>query len=93
MRDAARRLDHDYTVWGRVVVGLDVLRAIVVGEPPAHPDRMLSVHVMEDMPEAERPHVRVIDAQSAEFRASIDEVRKREGADFTLCDVPVATQS
>jgi peptidylprolyl isomerase len=40
MRDAARRLDHDYTVWGRVVWGLDVVRAVAVGEPPAHPDRM-----------------------------------------------------
>ena len=89
MRDAARRLDHDYTVWGRVVSGLDVVRAITVGEPPAHPDRMASVRVMEDMPAADRPHLAVIDTHSAAFYDSIDAVRKREAADFTLCDVPV----
>ena len=91
MRDTARRLDHDYTVWGRVVSGLDVVRAVAVGEPPAHPDRMLSVRVMEDMPEADRPHLAVIDTQSPAFHASIDALRKREGADFSLCDVPLAT--
>jgi peptidylprolyl isomerase len=91
MRDAARRLDHDYTVWGRVVSGLDVVRAIAVGEPPARPDRMVSVRVMEDLPPSDRPHFSVIDTQSAAFHDSIASLRKREGADFTLCDVPVAT--
>ena len=91
MRDAARRLDHDYTVWGRVVSGLDVVRAIAVGEPPAQPDRMMSVRVLEDIPAAERPHLSVIDTQSPDFRESIEAVRRREGADFTLCDVPVVT--
>ena len=90
MRDAARRLDHDYTVWGRVVSGLDVVRAIAVGEPPSQPDRMMSVRVMQDMPAGDRPHLSVIDTQSAAFHDSIEAVRKREGADFTLCDVPVA---
>ena len=91
MRDAARRLDHDYTVWGRVVAGLDVVRAIAVGEPPVHPDRMLSVRVMEDMPPADRPHMAVIDTHSRAFHDGIDALRRSEGADFTPCDVPVAT--
>ncbi len=92
MRDAARRLDHDYTVWGRVVAGLDVVRAIAVGEPPPLPDRMVSVRVMADMPASEQPRLAVIDTRSAAFADSIAALRRREGADFSPCDVPVATQ-
>ena len=50
MRAPARRLDHDYAVWGRVVQGLDVVRAIKVGEPPVDPDRMIRVRVAADLP-------------------------------------------
>ena len=92
MRNTARRLDHDYTVWGRVVSGLDVVRAINVGEPPAHPDSMRSVRLMADMAPADRPHMAVIDTRSAAFHDSITGLRQREGADFTPCDVPIATQ-
>jgi peptidylprolyl isomerase len=92
MRDAARRLDHDYTVWGRVVAGEDVVRAIAVGEPPAHPDKMLRVRLMADMPAEERPRLDVIDTRGEAFRRTVQDVRHREGADFTLCDVPIATR-
>jgi peptidylprolyl isomerase len=93
MREPARRLDHDYAVWGRVVQGLDVVRAINVGEPPAQPDKMFRVRVMEDMPPAERPKLEVIDTQSAEFQATIAQLRQQRGADFTVCDVPIATRT
>jgi peptidylprolyl isomerase len=93
MRDPARRLDHDYTVWGRVVAGLDVVRAVAVGVPPARPDRMLRVRVMQDMPDAERPKIEVIDTTSAEFRRTIDAARTKLGADFSVCDIPVATRA
>jgi peptidylprolyl isomerase len=93
MREPARRLDHDYAVWGRVVQGLDAVRAMNVGEPPAQPDKMLRVRVMEDMPPAERPKLEVIDTQSAEFQATIAQLRQQRGADFTVCDVPIATRT
>ena len=92
MRDAARRLDHDYTVWGRVVDGLAVVRAINVGEPPAHPDRMLKVRVMADLPPAEQPKRAVIDTASAAFAQILGAARRLRGADFTVCDVPVAVR-
>jgi peptidylprolyl isomerase len=92
MRDSARRLDHEYSVWGRVVQGLDVVRAIAVGEPPAHPDKMLHVRVMADMKPAEQPDFDVIDTQSVQFKAAIDAARARLGADFSVCDVPVETK-
>lgn len=87
MRDSARRLDRDYTVWGRVVVGLDVVRAITPGEPPPNPDLMTKVRVAADMPEADRPKVEVMDERGAAFRAIVEAARTAKGADFTVCDV------
>jgi peptidylprolyl isomerase len=91
MRAPARRLDHDYAVWGRVVAGLDVVRAVAVGVPPAHPDRMVQVRLMADLPAAEQPHMAVVDAAGASFSATIAAARAKAGADFSACDVPVAT--
>jgi peptidylprolyl isomerase len=92
MRDPARRLDKDYTVAGRVVSGLEVVRSLTVGEPPVHPDTMRKVYVMADLPDAERPKLKVLNTQGPEFRALVDQVRARRGADFSLCDVEVPTR-
>lgn len=89
MREASRRLDRGYTVWGRVVVGLDVVRAIAVGEPPAAPDRMLEVRVASDLPPAERPAVVVMDERGPAFAVLVARLRAERGADFSVCDVEV----
>ena len=90
MRAPARRLDHDYAVWGRVVQGLDVVRAIAVGEPPAEPDRMLSVRLAADLPAAERPRLQVTDTNGPAFRAKLAALEARLGARFSVCDAPIA---
>lgn len=41
-------LNGQYTVYGRVVSGMEHVDAIVRGEPPASPDRMISVKVAAD---------------------------------------------
>ena len=89
MRDAARRLDHDYTVWGRVVAGLNVVRAVAGGEPPAAPDRMLEVAVMADLPPAERPRLEVMDTAGPRFQAILARARAAKGADFSVCEVEI----
>ena len=38
-------LNGQYTVWGRVTEGMEHVDAITRGEPPAAPDRMISVRV------------------------------------------------
>jgi len=92
MRDASRRLDHDYAVWGRVVSGLDVVRAIAVGEPPEHPDKMIRVRVMADLAAADRPNIEILAPSSPLFRAELDRLKTREGANFSLCDMPISTR-
>jgi len=87
MRDAARRLDRAYTVWGVAVVGLDVIRSLAVGEPPTAPDRMIRVRVAADLPETERPRIEVLSPGGGAFGGLVAQARGKGGADFTVCDV------
>ena len=41
-------LNGQYTVYGRVIDGMEHVDAIAKGEPPANPDRMISVKVAAD---------------------------------------------
>ena len=41
-------LDRQYTVWGRVVDGMENVDKLARGEPPAKPDKMISVRVAAD---------------------------------------------
>ena len=42
-------LNRQYTVYGRVIEGMEHVDAIMRGEPPAQPDRMVSVKVAADI--------------------------------------------
>ncbi len=42
-------LNGQYTVYGRVIEGMDHVDQIARGEPPMTPDRMISVKVMSDI--------------------------------------------
>lgn len=93
MRAPARRLDHEYTVVGRVLTGLEAIRSVAVGEPPKVPDLMLKVRVAADLPEAERPRLDVMDARGSAFEARLAALKREKGAAFTVCDVEVPTRS
>jgi cyclophilin family peptidyl-prolyl cis-trans isomerase len=46
--DDARFLDRQYTVWGKVVEGMENVDKIKRGEPVRDPDKMLTVRVAAD---------------------------------------------
>jgi peptidylprolyl isomerase len=46
--DDATFLDNKYTVWGRVIDGMENVDKINRGEPPANPDKMTKVRVASD---------------------------------------------
>jgi peptidylprolyl isomerase len=92
MRQPYPSLEKRYTVWGRVIEGLPVVRAIKVGEPVVDPDRMIRVRVLADVPAAERPVVRVMDTRGPAFRALVERTRAAKGADFSPCDIEVPAQ-
>jgi len=91
MRQAYPSLDKRYTVWGRVVSGLDVVRALKASPTPdgivQDPDRMTHVRVASDLPEAERPAVAVLNTASGTFQTLAQRARQARGADFSICDI------
>ncbi|WP_337188543.1 peptidylprolyl isomerase [Phenylobacterium sp.] len=92
MRAPARRLDHEYTVVGRVVDGLPAILAVAAGEPPKVPDLMLKVRVMADLPPAERPAIEVADARGPAFKAQVEALKRAKGAAFSICDVEIPSR-
>ena len=46
--DRASHLDGEYTVWGEVVEGMDVVDKIAKGEPPAKPDKIVTLRGAAD---------------------------------------------
>lgn len=90
MLDAYRSLDRDYTVFGRIVSGMDVLLSLQHGEPPAHPDVMQTVRIMADIPEASRPAIKV--PSDMAMSKMIAQKREEKGADFSVCDVRIPSK-
>jgi len=96
MRQPYPSLDKRYTIWGRVISGLDVVRALKFSPNPdgivSDPDRMTRVRVASDLPEADRPTARVLDTTSPQFRALAEAARQARGADFSVCDIDLPVQ-
>jgi peptidylprolyl isomerase len=94
MRGPRDALDQNYTPFGRVIVGEDVVRQIKTGEPAPQPqDRMDRVVMLADLPDGARPTVKVIDTRSAYFAALVNNARVKAGDSFSLCDVDVEGQA
>jgi peptidylprolyl isomerase len=47
--DDATFLDRQYTVWGKVIEGMDNVDKLAKGEPPRAPDKMVSMRVAADV--------------------------------------------
>ena len=93
MRQPYPSLDKRYTAFGRVISGLDAVRAIKTGEPvPAPQDQMQKVRLLSDIPENARPKVRVIDPKGPWFAAETKRLRALKGADFSVCDIDLPVE-
>ncbi|WP_296820567.1 peptidylprolyl isomerase [Brevundimonas sp.] len=97
MRQAYPALDKRYTVWGRVVTGLDVVRSLQYGTDPSgavpEPDVMTQVRVASDIADGDRPRVRVLAPESEAFAALVARVRGERGADFSICDIDLPAET
>lgn len=90
MTGAKEDLNGRYTPFGRVVAGMEVVRALKAGSEAqngavADPDVMTRARTAAAMPEGERPGVRV--ATGAALLAEVERVRAERGAAFTVCDI------
>ena len=72
MRGRADHLDRQYTAWGRILDGLDVVLAIETGEPPTNPDTLERAAMAADLPEGERPRVWVQRTDGPSFAAALE---------------------
>tara|TARA_R110000787_G_scaffold14348_6_gene44284 strand:+ start:8348 stop:9298 length:951 start_codon:yes stop_codon:yes gene_type:complete len=89
MRDTSQHLDKQYTAWGRVVQGEDVVLAIKAGKESlngevALPDILMSAKVAADLPKGERPNVWVERTDGPIFMAANADVDE----DMNVCDLP-----
>lgn len=48
-------LNNQYTVWGQVVEGMDVVDKITRGEPPRNPDKIVKMQVLADVKSENAP--------------------------------------
>lgn len=93
MRHDYPTLNGRYTAFGRVISGLDVVRAIKPGEPVEEPmDTMTRVRVLADIPTAERPTIQVQNTASPAYQAYAAGVRGEKGSNFSICDLEIAAQ-
>ncbi|ESQ75118.1 hypothetical protein ABAC402_10645 [Asticcacaulis sp. AC402] len=88
MTGAYPGIDREFTPVGRVVVGQDILAGLPQGEPPAAPDVIRTVRILADVRDGGR--LEVEDTAAAAFAAKVAATRTARGADFSVCDVPVA---
>ncbi|MEY4254820.1 MAG: hypothetical protein RLZZ141_47 [Pseudomonadota bacterium] len=92
MRQAFPSLDKRYTAYGQTLSGLNIVRAIKTGEPVVDPDSMTKVQMLADMPTAERPSIKVLDVRSGYFKAMVETLRAKKGADFSACDIDLPVE-
>ena len=98
MRAANFTLNGAYTVWGRVVDGMDAIMLLRSGDPnsgmvpEAERDRMTRVRLASDIPAGERPAVRVLDPRSARFAQLVEERRTARGGSFSVCDLTLPSE-
>jgi peptidylprolyl isomerase len=93
MRHAYPSLNSNYTAFGRVIAGQDVVRKIKPGpeEGPVPPprDKMLKVRLLADIPAKEQPKIQVLDTRGPGFKALVDAQRAKAGGTLTICDVEI----
>jgi peptidylprolyl isomerase len=100
MRAPYPTLDQNYTIWGRAVWGQPAIDALKVRQPydpsdtrtapnPPPPDVIVRMRVASDLPLEEQAPIYLMRTESARFLEEIDAVRRRRGADFSVCDVSV----
>ncbi len=86
-------LNGAYTSFGRVVAGLDVVRALKAGPATTdgavtdNPDVMTRVRTAAALPEAARPTARVMDPRAPAFAQLVETTRAAKGAGFNICDI------
>jgi peptidylprolyl isomerase len=86
-------LDAQYTVWGRALTGLDVIRGIKAGPadtdgrmPAGQADKLSKAHIVADLPENKRPAVYVQRSDGPAFAAQLAAAKASDP--LSACGLP-----
>ena len=91
-------LDGNYTVFGRVVDGMDALKALKKGSGASDgavtdsPDTITRARLASQLPENERPQVRVAVAGGSVFNTAVEAARTARGSAFDVCDINIPVE-
>jgi peptidylprolyl isomerase len=93
MRDTYPTLNSQYTAWGRVISGQDVVNKLKAGPEDAKVaeprDFMKTVRLLSDIPEKDRPKIQVVDTRSSGFKSLVAAQKAAAGGVLTICDVTI----
>ncbi|MEG3146545.1 peptidylprolyl isomerase [Sphingomonas sp. RT2P30] len=100
---AARRLDRNYTIVGRIIEGMQYLSALPRSDAPLgvyatarERTPIVSVRLASDLPPAQRPHFVYRSADNVRFSAMLDLRLHPKGmvalGGVDVCDVPLAVR-
>ena len=96
MRAEYTSLNTQYSIWGMTVWGNEDLTKIKVGTKGETdgfvPDRMNTVRVVADLPEAERIPVQVMKTSSRSFDKYLNTLKRENGTYPKACDIKVPTR-
>jgi len=91
--DARLSLDSRYSVWGWAVHGLRYSKRISRGEPPTRPTPIVRVRLLADIPEDERPDVKVFRTSHPNFQKYLEATGKvKDGLVRDICDIKIPTK-
>jgi cyclophilin family peptidyl-prolyl cis-trans isomerase len=97
MTGANARLNGGYTVMGRVISGMEAVRALKLGSDEddgkvTNPDTITRARMASDMPEGERPSARVLSPRSARFAEIVAAAQASKGARLSICDIELPAE-
>lgn len=91
--DARLSLDSRYSTWGWVVHGLRHSKRISRGEPPTRPTPIVRVRLAADVPQEDRPDIKVFRTDHPNFQKYLEATGKvNDGLVRDICDIKVPTK-
>ena len=93
---SAEGLNTLYSIWGRTVIGVDLIDRVRVGTTGETvgfvPDKMNQVRMAADLAENQQPRVKVLKTQGADYKRFLETQKKQDGTYKDICDIELPIQ-
>ena len=89
-------LNGKYSIWGRAVMGVDIvdkIRVGVNGETVGFtPDKMKKVRIAADLDGGDAPQIKVLKTQGADYKRFLETQKNLDGTYKDICDIELPIQ-